>query len=125
MDINDMDYKGEEIRLGGKTRHIIYSILGLKLIARKYGSVMAGFGKMRKLNPQFDVEAIDDIVMLLHAGLIHEDSSLTAEDVEKWLTIGNMTPIFNVMIKAFIQSTPEAVEGGSDDEVGEQLSTST
>ena len=45
MDINNMDYLGEEIRFGGKTRHVLYAAKGLKMIAAKYGSVIAGFNK--------------------------------------------------------------------------------
>lgn len=119
-DINDMDYLGEEIRLGGKTRHIKYAIKGLKLVAKKYGSVIEGFNKMKTLNPDFDEEGIDDIVLLLYAGLIHEDKELSTDNIESWLTIDNMTPIFKKMITSFTGSTPQAKDG-ADETVGEQL----
>lgn len=134
MDINDMDYEGErfmedksigeEIRLD-KIRHIKYTIKGLKIIAKKCGSVVKAFNDMQTMDANFTVETMDNLVILLHAGLIHEDSKLTADDVENLLTMSNMTTVFNAIIKAFNGSTPEPTEdGGGNDDPGERLSTS-
>ena len=120
MDIDDIGYEGEEIKFAGKVRHIKYAIKGLKFIAKKYGSVVVGFEKMKTMNQDFDEEAMDDIVLLLFAGLIHEDPNLTIEKVESSLTMSNMTPIFNKMINSFIGSNPES-ESEDAVEVGEQL----
>ena len=121
MDIDDMGYEGEEIKLGGKVRHIKYTIKGLKIIAKKHGSVVKAFNDMRKMNKDFDVEGMDNITLLLHAGLIHEDPKLTADDVENMLTVDNMFAIFNKIITAFNGSTPEPTEddGGSEGTEGE------
>lgn len=121
-DINNMDYAGEEIQFGGKTRHILFAATGLKLIAKKYGSVIDGFNKMRTMDPKFTEETIDDMVMLLQAGLIHEDDTLTPKQIESWLTIQNMNPLFNIMVAAFIMSAPEAKEG-SESNPGETLTS--
>ena len=112
MDLDDMSYDGEEINLD-KVRHIKYTIKGLKLIAGKFGSVGEAFNQMQKMNPNFDLETMDNLVLLLHAGLIYEDAKLTVDDVENLLTIDNMLIVFNAIITAFSGSTPK------EDEVSE------
>ena len=126
QDVDDLSYEGEAIKLD-KVRHIKYTIKGLKIIARKHGSVIKGFTDMQDMNPEFDIEGMDNLVLLLHAGLIHEDQKLTADDVENMVTMTNMALIMDKILKAFDGSTPKPKEedGGSNDNLGEQLSTST
>jgi hypothetical protein len=112
-DINDMDYPGEKINLD-RVRHIKYTIKGLKLIAKKFGSVAKAFEQMKTMNQDFDIETMDSLVLLLHAGLIHEDPKLTADDVENMMTIENMAAIFNKIITAFSGSTPQPDENEVD-----------
>lgn len=122
MDIDDLSYEGEEIMLD-HTRHIKYTIKGLKIIAKKFGSVVKAFNDMQTMDPDFTIETMDNLVILLHAGLIHEDPKLTADDVENLLTISNLPVVFNAIIKAFSGSTPKPTED-SESEPGEHLSTS-
>ena len=122
-DVDDLSYEGEQIKLD-KLRHIKYTIKGLKLIAKKYGSVVKAFNGMKTLNPEFDTETMDKLVMLLHAGLIHEDANLSTDDVENMLTMGNLPVIFNKIIAAFSGSMPQTVgeetsDGGSESTEGE------
>ena len=109
MDKNSMDYKGEVIQLD-KERHIKYTIKGLKMISAKFGSVVDAFDKMQNMNTNFDTETMDNLVLLLHAGLIHEDNELTADYIENYVTLENMTTIFGTIIKAFGGSMPEGDE---------------
>ena len=111
MDIDDMEYLGEEIKIGGKARHVKYTIKGLKLLSKQYGSVAAAFGKMQTMNQEFDTETMDNLVLLLQAGLIHEDKGLTTDDVENMLTMANMLTVFNMILRAFGQSMPKPEEG--------------
>ena len=106
MDIDDSSYDGEEIELD-KIRHIKYTIKGLKIIARKHGSVVKAFNDMQKMNQDFDVETMDNITLLLHAGLVHEDPKLTIDDVENMLTMVNIPIAFTKIIVAFNGSTPQ------------------
>lgn len=125
LDIDEMDYQGEEIKLD-KIRHIKYTIKGLKLIAKKFGSVVGAFGQMRTMNQEFDVETLDNLVLLLHAGLIHEDAKLAVDDVENMLTLENMPAVFNKIIAAFNGSMPQPAEGEVNHaEPGEPISTLT
>lgn len=118
MDIDDLSYEGEEVKLD-KLRHIKFTIKGLKLIAKKSGSVVKAFNDMQIMNPEFDVEGMDHLVFLLHAGLIHEDPTLTIDQTENFLTMGNMKPVFAAIIKSFNGSTPEPKEEGGTDSLGE------
>jgi carbonic anhydrase len=112
MDIDDMEYQGEEIKIGGKTRHIRYAIVGLKLLAQKYGSVVDAFDKMQTMNLKFDEKTMDDLALLLYAGLVHEDEKLTLAAVENMADIGNMRQAFDKILNSFKQSTPEPEEAG-------------
>ena len=117
QDVDDLFYDGEEITLD-RTRHIKYTIKGLKLIARKFGSVVKAFNDMQKINQDFDVQTMDNITLLLHAGLVHEDPKLTIDDVENMLTMVNIPIVFTKIIVAFNGSTPEPKEN-DDKENGE------
>ena len=119
MDIDDLSYIGQPIKLD-KLRHIKFTIKGLKLIAKKSGSMVKAFNDMQLMNKEFDIEGMDHLVLLLHAGLIHEDPTLTIDNVENLLTMNNMTIIFTSIMKAFNGSMPEPAEGGSTDDPGEQ-----
>ena len=112
QDKDDLSYDGEPITLD-RLRHIKYTIKGLKVVAKKFGSVVEAFDQMQKMNPNFDTETMDNLVLLLHAGLMHEDAKLTADDVENLLTINNMLIVFHAILAAFNGSTPK------EDEVSE------
>ena len=116
MDVKDSWYEGESIQLGGKIRHIKYTFKGLKLIAKKFGSVAKAFNDMQTMDTNFTTETMDNLAILLHAGLIHEDPALTIDETENFLTMGNMTKIFTSIMKAFNGSTPEPEEGSTDDQ---------
>lgn len=122
-DKDDMGYEGEPIQLD-KLRHIKYAIKGLKIIAKKHGSVVKAFTDMKNMNTDFDMETMDDLVLLLHAGLIHEDPKLTIEATEDIMTLKNMKEVFYAIMRSFSESSP-ADDGGSDAAEGEPLSTST
>jgi len=122
MDKNDFGYEGEEIKLD-KIRHIKYTIKGLKIISKKFGSVIEAFDGMKTMNQNFDTETMDNLVLLLHAGLIHEDSNLTVDAVENMLTIGNLPEIFQKIITSFSGSTPKSDtdDGGSEVTEGKSI----
>ena len=125
MDRDDLSYEGEEIKLD-KIRHIKYTIKGLKLLAKKFGSVAKAFEQMQTMNQKMDVDTMDNLTLLLQAGLIHEDNKLTADDIENWLTIENMPVIFGKIIQAFTGSTPQPTgDEVNQDEPGEPKSIST
>lgn len=115
-DIDDMEYQGEEIKMGGKVRHIKYTIKGLKVIAKAYGSVITAFRALQKFNPEFDVEGLDEVTTLLYAGLIHEDSKITVDAVENYLNLSNITDTIEKITVAFNGSM--ATDDEAEDEDG-------
>ena len=119
MDIDDSSYDGEEIGLAGKIRHIKYTVKGLKIIAKKFGSVVKGFNSMQTINPEFDTETMDNLTLLLFAGLVHEDPKLTQDDVENSMTMTNMGQAFEKVMIAFDESTPKPNEETEVSEVTE------
>lgn len=119
-DIDDMIYEGEEIKLD-KIRHIKYTIKGLKIIAKKHGSVVKAFNDMKKMNPDFDCDTMDHLTLLLYAGLVHEDEKLTIDKVESLLTMKNMPIAFQKILVAFKGSTPQTDDGGSESTEGELI----
>lgn len=103
----DLDYEGEEIILGGKARHIRYSIKGLKIITKQIQGMVKAFNGMQTMDASVMAKTMDSLVSLLHAGLIHEDPKLTVGDVEDMLTMNNMPAVFNAIIRVFSSSTPQ------------------
>lgn len=99
MDIDNFDYKGETVKLD-KERHLKYTIAGMKLLAKKYGSVMEAFRKLQSIGELTDTE-LDLIVDIAHAGLIHEDPKIAVADVSNLLDMRNMTGLTLKMIAAF------------------------
>lgn len=122
MDVNDMDYIGEEIKLD-KIRHIKYTIKGLKVLSKAYGSVHSAMAKIEKLNENFDVETLDDICIFVHAGLIHQDDQLKIEDVENILEFGHITSAMQKIMEAIRHSMPNPAEVSNDNQ-GESSSIS-
>jgi len=123
-DIDDLSYQGEEIKLD-KIRHIKYTIKGLKLIAKKFGSVVKAFDQMKTMNQDFDIETMDHLVLLLHAGLVHEDAKLMVDDVENMLTMDNLMSVFHKILAAFGGSMPQPKDEVSETAEGESPLTST
>ena len=118
-DRDAMGYQGEEVQLD-KIRHIKFTMRGLKIIAKKFGSVVGALKQMENINPDFDEEGMNHIAMLLQAGLVHEEKELTIDDVENMITFDNMTPIFQVIVRSLGGSIPEPKElGGSEGTEGE------
>jgi hypothetical protein len=111
-DKDDMGYAGETIRLGGKVRHIKYTIPGLKMLARPFGTVVDGLGAFEGFNQKFDEEGIDKLAKLLHAGLVHEDRELAFEVVEGMININNFQLLPMKLITALRGSQPSN-KGGS------------
>lgn len=117
MDIDDMNYEGEEIKLD-KVRHIKYTFKGMKFLAKKYGSVIDAMKKLEEIDHNITAEGIDDLTNLIYAGLIHEDKEITTDSVEDALDFNNIYPVISKITKAFYVSSPQP-KGGSEGTTGE------
>ena len=118
-DKDDLSYQGEAIKLD-KVRHLKFTFRGMKLLAKKYGSVNAAMERISAMDSNMSADALDDLVNLVHAGLVHEDKSLTTEMVEDMLDFSVLYTIGDVILTAFMKSIPEpTADGGSEGTPGE------
>jgi hypothetical protein len=104
--IDDICYEGEEIKLKGKTRKLLYTTRGMKILAQKFGTVYKGLNILRGMDFEFDESSLENMAVLLYAGLAHEDKSLTLEDVEDMMRFDLMPYIIEKVSKAVSASLP-------------------
>lgn len=62
---------------------------------------------------------LKDVRALLWAGLLHEDPKLKQEDVGKYLHMGNIGEVGEIVMRAYGGSMPEAPEVGKAQEAPE------
>ena len=114
--IDDISFEGVEIKLGGNVKHLNFTFLGLKMLAKKYGSVEKALSKLsdRENNDDYMNEEMFDILSsFVMAGLIHENRKLTQDDVECWLNVRNMEYCFEKISEAMGDSLPEGEDTGN------------
>ena len=122
-DINDFDYQGEEIKLD-KIRHLKYTVKGLKILSKEFGSVTEAMAKLEQLNPAIDDETISNIVIFAYAGLLHEDKSITLDQIENMLDFNTLLEVMKTVPYAVLHSMPKPDEVSQDNQ-GKQKLTST
>jgi hypothetical protein len=122
-DINDFDYKGEEIKLD-KIRHLKYTVKGLKILSSMFGSVTAAMTKLEQFNPEIDDETISNIITFAYAGLIHEDENITLDYIENMLDFSTLLEVMKAVPYAVLHSMPKSEEVSNDTE-GKRKLTST
>jgi len=107
LDINDMDYMGETIKLGGKKRILLYGMGGMAVLAKAHGSVMKSFEVMDNMAKGITLEDLDALVTLVYAGLCDMDEEITEAEIRKMITFRNMHKILTVLTRCFVESLPE------------------
>lgn len=111
--IEDICYTGEEIVLRGKKRTLLYTNRGMKILAQKFGTVYKGLKVLKDLNYEFDESSLDNMAVLLHAGLVHEDKDLTLDDVENMMRFDIMPYVIGKLSIAIRASLPKADNEGN------------
>jgi len=109
--IEDIAYEGEEITINGKKRKLLFTMNGMKILAKEFGTVYKALGIMRELNYEFDENSLDKICILLYAGLIHEDKSITIDDIGNMMRFDLMPYLIGKLSKAITGSLPQSEEG--------------
>ena len=107
--IEDLCYEGEDITLKGKKRTLLYTNKGMKILARKFGTVMKGPNSLTEINSEMDEDTLDKVAILLHAGLVHEDPELTLDDVDNMINFGTMAYCIETITRAVEKSLPQVV----------------
>lgn len=105
--IDDLIYKGEDVIINGKKRKLLYTNKGMKILAKEFGTVYKALNAMQKLNFEFDEDSLEKIAILLFAGLIHEDQSLTIDDVDNMLRFDLLPYFIEKISKAITGSLPQ------------------
>lgn len=108
--LDDIAYEGAEIKLGGKTRRLKYNFTGIRVLLRKYGSLQKAlkeFNKIEKSGGDITEDMLDVFTTMIYAGLVHEDKTLTFEQVDGMLNFRNVTKNIEAISEALANSLPE------------------
>lgn len=94
-----------------KKRNLRLTLKGMCKFERKYGKSI--FEAVTELFPEKEtngltVEQMEALPNILWAELVHEDDSLTVEDVEAMIDLGNVVPLFTKVAEVFASALPEA-----------------
>lgn len=111
-DKDDITFNGVEIRLD-KVRHLKYSLQGLRIVTKKYGSLQNAINKLQGGGEDVSDEMLDILSTLVHAGLIWEDETLTQDFVEKIIEFKHIAILPEKILEAVSNSLPAAQEGNS------------
>ena len=117
--LDDIAYEGAEIKLGGKTRRLKYNFTSMRVLLRKYGSLQKAlkeFSKIEKSGGDITEDMLDVFTTMIYAGLVHEDKTLTFEQVDGMLNFRNVTKNIEAISEALANSLPETPETGDTDE---------
>lgn len=92
-----------------KERTLRFDFNALRAYEKATGRNMLRTNVLQNLN-------LDDLTTLLWAALVHEDKSLTVDNVGAMLTLKDSDRIFDALTAAFSEAMPkpEAAEGATD-----------
>lgn len=98
-----------------KPRHLFYSMKGFLYLAERYGDAGSAFAKIPSgKDSRMGVDELNALVDLIFAGLMHEDDSLSRDDVARIIDIRRLGFIAEAISKAMATSLPES-EGDEGD----------
>lgn len=102
--VNDVRIKKVTVELD-KTRTLLYDLNAFAEMEDRYGSIQAILDDVSK-------GSIKALRLVLWAGLIHEDDSLSPYDVGKWIKFADIARVSELLGKALelTQPTPEQEE---------------
>jgi len=84
-----------------KERHLKFDLNAFAELEDIYGDINTAFEAMQR-------GSIKAIRAMLWAGLVHEDKSLTIEQVGEMVHLGNMNEVMSAITKAINEAMPEA-----------------
>lgn len=113
MGVDNVSARGYPIDCLDKPRMFRYTFAALKYLANKHESVIKILERLSKLDSHnfFDMDTLDLITDLVYAGLIHEDKTVTLEEVQAMIDMDAMTDIIMIATKALSGSMPQVKEG--------------
>ncbi|MFV9511805.1 hypothetical protein [Tepidibacillus sp. LV47] len=102
MGVNDIKAKLIPIILD-KERHLKFDLNAFAELEELYGDFQTAMDAMQK-------GSIKAIRAMLWAGLIHEDKSLTVEDVGSMIDMSNINEVVGIISKAISEAMPKGDE---------------
>lgn len=109
------------IEIGGKTRHLLFSLNALDEIQDKFG----GYDKLNEVFSQDNKDWIKStkwlLALLLNEGAADADGAdareeVTEKQVGRWIHTGNIREVQTAMLKAFAVGTSGTAEPATEDE---------
>jgi len=86
-----------------KERHLKFDLNAFAALEDVYGDINAAFEAMQR-------GSVKAIRAMLWAGLIHEDETLTIQQVGAMVDLNNLNEIMNVLTKAISEAMPQVEE---------------
>lgn len=100
------------VELGGKERTLRFDFNALADIEAETGRpAMEFFNDLLVTEQEGRQVRITDLIVLLWAGLRHEDETLTKREVGSWVDLRNFNDTFGVVAESFAAAMPQAEEG--------------
>ena len=104
------------IELGGKTRHLLFTLNALDEVQDRFG----GYDKLAQVFDQANKDWIKNtkwlFTLLLNEGADEGEEPVTEQQVGRWIHMGNIGEIQSAMLKAFAVGTRGTTEPAEDDE---------
>jgi hypothetical protein len=94
------------IVIGGKERHLCFDVNAIVVVEKET--------KLNLLREAFSEPTFTNTRALLFATLLHDDPSLTLDEVGSWLNFSNLDTAYNAIRTTWFASKPE-----SDEQPGE------
>ena len=107
------------IELGGKTRHLLFTLNALDEVQDRFG----GYDKLAEVFDQSNPAWIKNtkwlFTLLLNEGADEGEEPVTEQQVGRWIHMGNIGEIQSAMLKAFAVGTRGTTEPTEDEEDNE------
>jgi len=104
-----MPKQSVSIKLGDKTRHLRYDFNALVALEETLGSPISEIGTLVSGSVR-----LKDLRAIVWAGLLHEDSGVTENDVGNWLDLSMLGEVADKIRQAFEAALPTSDEAKNE-----------
>jgi len=99
-----------EVTIGGKKRTLLYDMFAFAELEKEFGDLMS-------VQEALQVVSIKNVLIMLRAGLLHENENLTIKELGHSMGLRDLQQIVNNIVDAIMGSLPQA--GEASETVGE------
>lgn len=83
-----------------KRRYLLYDMSAIYYMEQRYGSIFQAINSVK-------MEAFDDTATMLYFGLMHEDESITIDEVDRLIDVSNRVEVIQKIFQALTLSLPD------------------